>query len=49
LYFSGEETIATPERKALVIRDIKLIQEQLSSLEQVLGQNRLDDSVTGGR
>jgi hypothetical protein len=46
LYFSGEETIATPERKALVIRDIKLIQEQLSSLEQVLGQNRLDDSVT---
>lgn len=45
MYFSGEETIATPERKALVIRDIKLIQEKLNVLEQVLGRNILDDSV----
>ena len=37
LYFSGEETIATPARKALVLNDIKLIQEQLTSLEEVIG------------
>ena len=46
LYFSDEETIATPERKSLVIRDIKLIQEKLSFLEQVLNQSGLGDSVT---
>lgn len=46
LYFSDEETIATPERKSLVIRDIKLIQEKLSFLEQVLSQSGLGDSVT---
>lgn len=46
LYFSGEETIATPERKALVTRNIKLIQEKLSFLEQVLNQSGLGDSVT---
>lgn len=45
-YFSGEETLSTPERKSLVIRDIKLIQDELLSLEQVLSQNRLDDSTT---
>lgn len=46
LYFSGEETIASPERKALVISNIKLIQDKLTSLEMMLSQNRLDDSVT---
>jgi len=37
LYFCGEETIATPERKALVLNNIKLIQEKLNSLEKEIG------------
>lgn len=46
LYFSGEETIATPERHALLIKSIRLTQAALSSLEQIVIQNKLDDSVT---
>jgi hypothetical protein len=37
LYFSGEETIATPERKSLVVSNIKTIKEQLDSLEKIIG------------
>lgn len=33
LYLSGEETIATPERKAIFIRDIKMILELVNLLE----------------
>jgi len=37
LYFSGEATISTPERKILVTTNIKLIREQLDSLEKLVG------------
>jgi hypothetical protein len=37
LYFSGDETIATPERKAIVLNDIALIKEQITSLEKIIG------------
>jgi hypothetical protein len=37
LYFSGEETIATTERKLLVSSNIKAIREQLDSLEKLIG------------
>lgn len=37
LYFSGDETIATPERKAIVLNDISLIKEQIASLEKIIG------------
>ena len=37
LYFSGEETIASPERKSLVLNDIALIKEQIVSLEKIIG------------
>jgi hypothetical protein len=36
LYFSDEATIATPERKVMLIKNIKMIQEQLSFLENNL-------------
>lgn len=36
LYFSGEETIATPERKTLVLSNINAIREQLESLEKLI-------------
>lgn len=38
LYFSGEETISTPERRAIVLHDIALIKEQIASLENIIGQ-----------
>jgi len=38
LYFSGEESIATLDRKSLLINDIKLIKEYLDSLEKILGE-----------
>jgi hypothetical protein len=37
LYFSGDETIATLERKAIVLNDIALIKEQIASLEKIIG------------
>ena len=37
LYWSGEETIATPERKSLLINDIKLIKAQIEALEKIVG------------
>lgn len=36
LYFSGEESIATTERKSLLINDIKLIKDHLENLEKFL-------------
>jgi hypothetical protein len=39
LYFSDEVTIATPERKVMLIKNIKMIQEQLSFLENNLYSN----------
>jgi len=36
LYFSGEDTIATPERKLLLINDIQLIKTQLDALEKFI-------------
>jgi hypothetical protein len=37
LYLSGEETIATPERKAILLNGIALIKEQIASLEKIIG------------
>lgn len=37
LYFSGEQTIATEERKTTLLNDIKLIKEQIESLEKIVG------------
>lgn len=40
LYFSDEQNIKTPERKALVLNDFKLVKELLTKLEeQVNSQN----------
>lgn len=36
LYWSGDTTISTPERKNLVISDIKLIKSSIESLEKAL-------------
>jgi len=36
LYFSGEESIATTDRKSLLINDIKLIKDHLENLEKSL-------------
>ena len=36
LYFSGEESIATSDRKSLLINDIKLIKDYLENLEKAL-------------
>ena len=36
LYWSGDETIATNERKNLVISDIKLIKANIEALEKAL-------------
>ena len=36
LYFSGEESIATPGRKSLLINDIMLIKDYLDTLEKAL-------------
>jgi hypothetical protein len=36
LYWSGDETLATPERKAIVKSDIQLIKDQLTVLEGAL-------------
>lgn len=37
LYFSGELTIATPERKALLLNNIQSIKAQIETLEQNIG------------
>ena len=37
LYFSGEATIATEVRKAILLNDINLIKEQIANLEKILG------------
>ncbi len=37
LYFSGEPAIATEERKNTLLNDIKLIKEQIASLEKIIG------------
>jgi hypothetical protein len=36
LYWSGDETIATNERKNLVLSDIKLIKANIEALEKAL-------------
>jgi len=36
LYFSGEKTIATANRKAIVLNDIELIKTQLDILEKTV-------------
>lgn len=36
LYFSDEETIATPERKVLLTKDIAMIEELLTFLKKNL-------------
>lgn len=36
LYFSGEPAIATEERKNTLLNDIKLLKEQISSLEKII-------------
>lgn len=46
LCLSGEQTIATPERKELATKSIKLIQENLIFLEQILSQSKLNDELT---
>lgn len=38
LYFSGEESIATSDRKSLLVNDIKLIKDHLENLEKILGE-----------
>jgi hypothetical protein len=37
LYFSGEATITTDIRKAMLLNDIALIKEQIASLEKIIG------------
>ena len=37
IYFSGETTIATENRKAALQNDINLIKEQITALEKILG------------
>lgn len=37
LYFSEDPTIATPERKALVLSDIHFIKSRLEALEKAIG------------
>ena len=37
LYFSGEVSIATEARKAILINDINLVKEQIAHLEKILG------------
>lgn len=37
LYWSGDKAIATGERKNLVLNDIKLIKENITALEKLLG------------
>ena len=36
LYWSGDESLATSERKAMVVADIKLISDQLAILSKEL-------------
>lgn len=36
LYWSGDESLSTPERKALVVSDIKLISDNLAILSKEL-------------
>lgn len=36
LYFSGEESIATADRKLLLINDMKLIKDHIENLEKSL-------------
>lgn len=36
LFFSDEASIATPERKSLILDNIKKIKEQIAALEQLL-------------
>ena len=36
LYFSDEETVATPERKAILTKDITMIEELLTFLKKNL-------------
>jgi hypothetical protein len=37
LYFSGEVSIATENRKNTLLNDINLVKEQISNLEKILG------------
>jgi len=37
LYFSGEATIATENRKATLLNDINLVKEQIAALEKIIG------------
>lgn len=37
LFFSEDPTIATPQRKALLLNDIQFIKSQLEVLEKVIG------------
>ena len=39
LYFSGEPTIATQNRKASVLNDIAMIKEQIEALEKIMGEH----------
>lgn len=39
LYFSGEPTIATQNRKATVLNDIAMIKEQIEALEKIIGEH----------
>ena len=39
LYFSGEPTIATQNRKASVLNDIAMIKEQIEALEKIMSEN----------
>jgi hypothetical protein len=37
LFFSNEPTIATPERKYLLLNNIKFIKDQIETLEKAIG------------
>lgn len=37
LYFSGEATIATENRKMTLLNDINLVKEHIANLEKTLG------------
>lgn len=39
LYWSGDKSIATGERKSLVLNDIKLIKENIAALERHLSNS----------
>lgn len=39
LYFSGEPTIATQNRKATVLNDIAMIKAQIEALEKIMGEH----------